>query len=101
MNDEDNERPLNRATKLLIILIVWGCMALAWFVWYCNNITEKAYNRGLNEIPANMQRVINQTKQSDSITIDYFNRTATEQERSIARGFLVYLKSVKELAVKK
>ena len=93
----EDEAPLNKATKALLIIIVFGCMTLACFLWYCNNITEKAYKRGLNDVPANMQRVTELTKDSDSLTIQYFLEHSNAQEKSIARGFLVYLKSVKEL----
>jgi len=91
------EALLNKLTKALLIIIFWGCIVSACYIWYCDYITKKAYKRGLNEVPGSMQRVINQTRESDSLAIKYFLEHSNAEEKSIARGFLVYLKSVKEL----
>ena len=83
----EDEAPLNKATKVLLIIIAWGCMALACFVWYCNYITEKAYKRGLNEVPESMQRVTKLTKESDSLTIQYFLEHSTPKRKALQEGF--------------
>lgn len=93
----ETETPLTPLFKAFLVLLVEHVIIFAWFIWFVDYTSNKAYQRGLNEVPASMQRVIEATKQSDSLTIDYFNRNSTKQEKSIARGLLVYLKSVKEL----